>query len=631
MSGARTVLVKFKGDATGVVAASKQGTTAMDKFGSGVNAASLVVVGAAAGIAAGLVAIGDEFDNAYDRIRVDTGKTGAELANLEQSFRNVAGNVPATFDEVSAAVAGVSKATGAQGKDLETLATQYLDLARITGTDVTAGLQAGTDALKAWGVPADKMSAGLDNIFRASQLGGGSVEKITGQLQQFAPALRNAGFDLSQSTALLGNLNKVGAPTEKIMGALTVGAGKLAKEGKNSAKGVQELLDKIAAAPNATKAAEIAVAGFGTKAGPTLADAVRKGQLSTEDFAKALGASKDTISGVASETDDWKESLQTLKNNAFLALEPVATKFFNYLNDTAVPALKSVFTWIQNNEGTVKTLGIALAAIGATILAVNIGLKAYEGVMIAIKVATVVWTAVQWLLNAAMTANPIGLVVLAVVALIAIGILLWKNWDTVVHALGVAWNWLWDKLVAIGRWFKEVFYEKLIKGAINSTLTTFGKLWDFVKALPGKIADAFKSLANIITAPFRFAFNKIADLWNNTIGQLSFTVPSWVPLIGGKSFSLPKIPHIEAFEAGGIARGRQPALVGEDGPEIFFPGRTGRVANNKETNGLLAGGDTYVMVKIGDETVRAIVTSERRKADAATARWVRASHAGVAA
>ncbi len=38
-----------------------------------------------------------------------------------------------------------------------------------------------------------------------------------------------------------------------------------------------------------------------------------------------------------------------------------------------------------------------------------------------------------------------------------------------------------------------------------------------------------------------FVFKAIAAIWNNTVGKLAFTIPSWVPLIGGKSFAMPKI------------------------------------------------------------------------------------------
>jgi hypothetical protein len=55
------------------------------------------------------------------------------------------------------------------------------------------------------------------------------------------------------------------------------------------------------------------------------------------------------------------------------------------------------------------------------------------------------------------------------------------------------------------------------------------------QAIPGiLINEAFGGIFSIMTWPFRTAFNFIADAWNNTIGRLSWSVPGWVPGIGGK-------------------------------------------------------------------------------------------------
>ncbi|HKY67411.1 MAG TPA: hypothetical protein VJM49_13610 [Acidimicrobiales bacterium] len=76
---------------------------------------------------------------------------------------------------------------------------------------------------------------------------------------------------------------------------------------------------------------------------------------------------------------------------------------------------------------------------------------------------------------------------------------------------------------------------------------------DFVVGLMGKvgglITDALGALADLITRPFKAAFNAIADLWNNTIGRLEFTVPDWVPGLGGNRIDVPDIPRFAAFGA----------------------------------------------------------------------------------
>ena len=91
---------------------------------------------------------------------------------------------------------------------------------------------------------------------------------------------------------------------------------------------------------------------------------------------------------------------------------------------------------------------------------------------------------------------------------------------------------------------------------------------------------------------YKSIFNGIADLWNNTIGKLSFTVPSWVPGLGGKGFDVPNIPKLAD---GGIVTGPTMAIIGEKGPEAVVPldrmGGMGNVTIN------VNGGDPEAVVQ----------------------------------
>jgi phage-related minor tail protein len=81
----------------------------------------------------------------------------------------------------------------------------------------------------------------------------------------------------------------------------------------------------------------------------------------------------------------------------------------------------------------------------------------------------------------------------------------------------------------------------------------------------------FEGLTTYFTGVFNIyksLFNGIAKLWNSTVGKLSFGIPSWVPGIGGKGFSVPNIPYLAE---GGIVTGPTLAMIGERGPEAVIP------------------------------------------------------------
>lgn len=75
---------------------------------------------------------------------------------------------------------------------------------------------------------------------------------------------------------------------------------------------------------------------------------------------------------------------------------------------------------------------------------------------------------------------------------------------------------------------------------------------------------AFETLLTV----FKKIFNGIASIWNNTVGKLGFSVPDWVPGIGGKGWSVPDIPMLAQ---GGVVNSATLALIGESGPEAVIP------------------------------------------------------------
>lgn len=138
-------------------------------------------------------------------------------------------------------------------------------------------------------------------------------------------------------------------------------------------------------------------------------------------------------------------------------------------------------------------------------------------------------TAVQWLWNIAMTANPIGIVIVAIGALIAVIVLIATKTDWFQRL----WRNIWSKISGpvTNAW----------SNIRSTTVKVIAIIVTVIQKIPNMVKKAFSSLARIITGPFRSAFGAIKALWNSTIGGFSFSIPSWVPGIGGASFSIPSM------------------------------------------------------------------------------------------
>ncbi|MFZ9751681.1 MAG: hypothetical protein ACO3CN_06235, partial [Candidatus Nanopelagicales bacterium] len=273
------------------------------------------------------------------------------------------------------------------------------------------------------------------------------------------------------------------------------------------------------------------------------------GELSSE-FAGAAAEGADTFEGKLARMqvtiDEAKESVGALVLDG---LQPL----LNWV-------MKLVDGWNKLNPATqngIMIFGLAAVAIIGTVTAVVKMIAIFN----TLKATYAVITAAQIGLNFAMLSNPIFLVIAAIVALIAIFVVAYHKID----------------------WFREgvdkafKFIKEWIVGAATAVKNAWDKVWKFFEGFLPAAVKVFKAIANAITAPFRSAFNLIADLWNNTLGKFKITIPDWVPApLGGKEFSFPKMPKIPELAEGGIVMKPTLALIGERGPEAVMPLSRGR-------------------------------------------------------
>jgi hypothetical protein len=282
------------------------------------------------------------------------------------------------------------------------------------------------------------------------------------------------------------------------------------------------------------------------------------GSDKTLTFADAMAALDEKTKGAAetaANADPYAKmtiALNETKEAIGAGLLPIIQKFTPYLQQAA--------TWAQENADKISALMITVGGLAASILAINGALKVYEGVMGAVKIATTVWTGVQWLLNVALNANPIGLVVIAITALIAAFVLAYTKVDWFRNGVNAAFGAIKTVITNVVGWIGE------------KVPAVFGAIVEYVKGLPETFMSVGKMILNALTWPYREAFHWIAVAWNSTVGKLRFEFPSWIPGLGGRSFSMPTLPeNIPALANGGIVDQPTLALIGESGPEAVVP------------------------------------------------------------
>jgi hypothetical protein len=222
-----------------------------------------------------------------------------------------------------------------------------------------------------------------------------------------------------------------------------------------------------------------------------------------------------TAEATANDSDKMKVAFSQVSESIGIILLPMFQKLSAILVQVADFAVE--------NSKVMVILGAVVGGLAVAILAANAAMKVYQATLIVVKAA-------QFALNLVMAANPITLVVLALAALVAAFVLAYKNSETFRNGVNALFNG--------------------IKKGVTASV-------DFIKGYLNVVMNFYKSI-----------FNGIASLWNNSIGQLSFSVPDWVPGLGGKGFDVPNIPMLAD---GGIVQSPTLALIGEKGPEAVVP------------------------------------------------------------
>lgn len=333
MARRNEVVIKIVGDAKSLGGAlgSAQGMLGgFAKAGLAAGAAVAAGVGVA-GFA--LFQIGDTFHDATNTIITGTGASGDALADLEQSFKDVFANVPADADTVANAIADLNTRLEITGEPLENLATKFVELSRITGTDVQGNIAAVSRVFGDWAIDTEDQALALDTLFKASQLTGIGVDDLSGKIVQFGAPLRQIGFTFEESTALFAKWEKEGVNAEAVAAGLKIGLGKMAKAGEEPIETFSRLVDQIAEAETMGDALSISAEAFGTRAGPDMAAAIREGRFELDDLVTALGDSEGALDDAADRTKGVSEKFTEMKNKIMVALEPLASAVFDKVGE----------------------------------------------------------------------------------------------------------------------------------------------------------------------------------------------------------------------------------------------------------------------------------------------------------
>jgi hypothetical protein len=395
----------------------------------------------------------------------------------KQTLERLNDTVDLNGDKMTKLAGAVNSASGAMGGATKVTAAQIKDM-------ITAGKFSFQDVEAALKQSTEKGGMYFDAMKNHMHTFNGVLSSVQTQLQQ--TALAAIGFNMDQGSKDFGDVK----------------AGSIFDDMK---KGLQALLDFLN--------------GHKTQIADFFQKSFSMAKTGIHETITAINGFKSAINGTQKFIKDNKDALEGLAGAIIIFVAPALIRLGT---ESVVAGLKMAVEFYAGIVKSVAGLSLYILTSPMVIAAkvkdiatttLLIGMYAKDAIVkSAVRIATLAMTAGQWLLNAALTANPIGIVIVVLAALVTGIIYAYQHSATFRKIV----NDLWE------------------------TLKEFGKfLWDNLLGAIKAIGDALKA---------------VGDAANNA-GKA----------IGGAMSAHSNVPHHANgtnYSSGGLA------LVGEKGPEL---------------------------------------------------------------
>ncbi len=556
-----------------------------------------------------------------DQVLEVSNKTGVVTENLTDGMYQVISAFGDSRDaasqlEIAAKAAAAGNATTADSINLLSAVTKGYGDTSAAAVQKAADLSFATVRLGQTSFP--ELAASMGKVIPLAGTLGLEQEQLFGAMATLTGVTGSTAEVVTQLKATMQGFLSPSKSMEKALKAMGYESGQALLE----SEGLQGALDAL---KDSVHGDELAFAGLFSSVEAQTAVLAMAGTQSenlaskTAEMYEAAGAANTAFER---QTDTLAYDVQMIKNLGSNFLTQMGTNVLPYVRDfaeaaipaasealerlggyvtgTVIPVAKKGVKWVGEN----KTLILALAAGVATAVgaykAYKLAITAYNAAMGIYKVVTAASATRTFTLAGAMTA--LNIPVLAAVAgiglLVAGGILLYKNWDTVKakagelgQKIGETWANI-DKMVqgaidAIGQRFPLLGaylqgWWNSIRDAWTNVQAIFSNIINFVdNVFSGNWAAAWQNIVDIFVSLFGGIVNLAKAPINGVISAINFvlekinsisvTIPDWVPGMGGTTlgFSIPTIPQLAA---GGIVTAPTILEAGEGGePEAILP------------------------------------------------------------
>lgn len=471
------------------------------------------VSAAAAGIGAAAVKSAMDVDKGYDTIIKKTGATGKELEDLEKQMDGVFADLPTDAETAGEAIGEVNTRFGLTGESLGALSKQFVEFADITDQDVTTAVADTNKVMKIFGTRTEDADKVMGLLSTTSQQTDVDVGTLTGAIKTNSATLKGMGLNLTTSVKLLGQFEANGVDAGTALASLKKAQQVAIKSGKNFKTVLSDGVKSIKNAKTETEALEIATELFGKKGAAEMTAAIREGRLSVDDLTGSLEDYGGVVDQVYKDTLDPWDEMKVAVNNLKLAGKDLAEVLFKTLKpilDKVVESVKSFTNWFKGlndkQKETIVKIGLLVAALSPVLIVVG---KVVSGIGSIMKVGGGLINGIGSLVSAlsgggGLIASIGGLVtaigpyLLIAAAAVAAGVLIYKNWDTIMKT-----------------------GKKLAKSIGNICKSIGNTIASFAKTAGGKLASGLKAMGTAASNAWKSIQTGASNAWKTITTTVS--------------------------------------------------------------------------------------------------------------
>lgn len=483
------------------------------------------------------IEVGASFSSAMSQVQAISGATDDELAQLTEKAKEMGSKTKFSATESAEAFNYMAMA-GWKTEDMLNGIEGIMNLAAASGEDLATTSDIVTDALTAMGYSA-KDSGRLADVMAAASANANTNVAMMGETFKYAaPLVGTMGYTMEDTaeqiglmanagikgemagTALRSIMTRLAAPTKDVndalasLGLTTEDVLKTSDGGMRSLSDVMAFLRERISGLDETQKAQVAsqIAGKNALSGflavidaaPADIDKLSEAIRNSDGAAQAMSATM--VDNLGGDITLMKSNLEGLQIAIYEKIEPALRDMVASLNDI-IDSVKVAVQWISDNFGTVLiTVTGLVTAFTAQLIANKVAVIAATAAEQGLTIAQYAAATAQNVLNAAMNANPIGLIIVAITALVAAFKYLWDNCE----GFRNFWLGLWDAIKQA--W--EAFQENWSAG-MDQIKATF----DNVKAALGVFVNNFKTGFNaikaVVTTIFTAVSTFVSTVWNN--------------------------------------------------------------------------------------------------------------------